>query len=582
MLNKRSGTDYIAKTTDKALDGGEAAAWIIDNLPLGIIVLQPVDTGYKVDLSNDCFNDIFNIHKTDIIGKPLSSIEKLPLTRALLEKCSLIDSLNQTISFEWENKLSPLGQTFFCNLVARIDGDGKVFQILGTISDRTTEKRAERNLLHNALHDGLTELPNRILFQEHVEDAINDSNDNVESHSAVIVMDVDRFKLINETLGHMAGDEFLIAFAARLKRVVDDKIILARLNSDEFAFLLTSIASIDDAVAISDKIHKSLLEPFQLGKSEFYATVSIGISSTISSLPYPEELARDADFAMHRAKAGGKSRSEVYQRASHEKARSQFLLEIELRKAVDNDQLLLYYQPILDLKTDKLVAFEALARWNHPERGLIPPDEFIPIAEETGIIVDIGRWALDTACLQLKHWRVTIPGAEDLGVTVNVSNAQFRKTNVANDTAKALKISDLPGSALRLELTETVIMENPVEAVGYLEEIKLLNVGLALDDFGTGYSSLGSLQNFPLDVIKIDRSFVTDIEHNESNYKIVEIITQLSNTLGLIMVAEGIEKPEHVDVLKSLGCQLGQGYLLSRPLPAAAAETLIQNSFPHS
>jgi diguanylate cyclase (GGDEF)-like protein len=576
MLKTETSTDFILKATDKALEGGDATNWVINNLPIGVIVLSPCPTGYKAELTNDFFNKTFNINSDDIVGSPINMVENLPLSAILHEKCKTLSEQITNLTFEWENKLSPLGQTYFCSLVARLDNDGNIFQILGIVSDRTSEKRAEKNLLHNALHDGLTELPNRILFQEHVEDAINASNENQQVHCAVMIMDVDRFKLINETLGHMAGDEFLIAFAARLKRAVDNKIILARLNSDEFAFLLTSIDKIDDVIAVSDKVHHSLLEPFQLGKSEFYATVSIGIATTISSLPYPEELARDADFAMHSAKQRGKSRSEIYQRASHDKARSQFLLEIELRKAVDNKQLLLYYQPIFDLQTDKLVAFEALCRWNHPERGLVPPDEFIPIAEETGIIVDLGRWALETACLQLKEWRTTISGAEDLGVTVNVSNAQFRKTNVADDTAKALKISGLPGDALRLELTETVIMENPIEAVGYLEEIKLLNVGLALDDFGTGYSSLGSLQNFPLDVIKIDRSFVTDIECNESNYKIVEIITQLSNTLGLIMVAEGIEKTEHVEVLKLLGCQLGQGYLLSRPLTADDADAIIR------
>lgn len=578
MLSNESNTDYISQVADKAIDGESSALWIIDNLPLGLIVLTPRTNGFKVQLSNEFFNKTFNIKEKEIVNTPLEAIENLSLSAILLEKCSLVSSSLQKTQFEWDNKHSQTGQSFVCNLIPRLDNEGKLFQILGTISDHTNEKRAEQNLLHNALHDSLTELPNRILFQEHVEDAINNINDGKTKHCAVMVMNVDRFKLINETLGHMAGDEFLIAFAARLKRTINSNNILSRLNSDEFAFLLPSIDNIEDAIAIADKVHHSLLEPFQLGKSEFYSTVSIGIASTISSLPYPEELARDADFAMHRAKAGGKSRSEVYQRATHDKARSQFLLEIELRKAVENDQLVLYYQPIVDLKTNELVAFEALCRWNHPERGLVPPDEFIPIAEETGIIVDLGRWALETACMQLKGWRDNIPGAENLGVTVNVSNAQFRKTDVSKDTAKALKAANLPGDALRLELTETVIMDNPIEAVAYLNEIKKLDVGLALDDFGTGYSSLGSLQNFPLDVIKIDRSFVTDIESNESNYKIVEIITQLSNTLGLVMVAEGIEKQEHVEVLKLLGCQLGQGYLLSRPLTVDDAEVMIKSS----
>lgn len=577
MNNPEYDLSPILDNAEEALAGKASSRWFIDNMPIGLVVFDVKQANYHFALVNKCFESMFDARATDLLGVPLSVVDAMPIASPLAVQCEVARASGRRAAFEWSSGESATERNYSCHLIPRLDEHGNVYQIMGTVTDRTLEKRAERNLLHNALHDPLTELPNRILFQEFIEDALAQVETGEIKHCGVLIANVDRFKQINETLGHVAGDEFLIAFAARLKRMVRNEDQLARLSGDEFAFLLTSVESNEDVTKVANRIHDCLDEPFLLGQSEFYSSVSIGISTTMSSLPYPEDLVRDADFAMHGAKSTGRASTEIYQRSSHEKARSQFLLEIELRKAVDGDQLELYYQPLVDLETGKLVAFEALSRWIHPERGFIPPDEFIPVAEETGIIVDLGRWALNTACRQLKHWQDNIPGGSELGMTVNVSNSQFLRTNVAEDTLAALQESGLNGSSLRLELTETVIMENPQEAIGYLDEIKALGVGLALDDFGTGYSSLGSLQNFPLDIIKIDRSFVMDIESNQSNYKIVEIITQLSRVLGLKMVAEGVEIPDHVKLLKQLGCQIGQGYLFSRPVPQAEAETIIIN-----
>jgi diguanylate cyclase (GGDEF)-like protein len=549
--------------------------WVMENLSVGLVVLDIGVSGYKIAVANRFFKKHFGVDMADYIGAPLESIPDLPVARPIISQCELVCASQKPAAFEWQYNTAPNEQFFSCNLVPRINEAGEVYQIMGTITDRSSEKRAEKNLLYNALHDPLTELPNRILFQEYTEDALSQHQESGNRHCAILICNVDRFQMINETLGHMAGDEFLIAFAARLKRSVRPQDQLARLNGDEFGFLIHGVENLEEVEAIAARIHKSLIEPFQLGDSEFFVSVSVGISTTISSLPYPEELIRDADFAMHRAKAGGRAKSEVYRRSTSDEARNQFLLEIELRKAVDNKELQLHYQPIVDLNSGKMTSFEALARWFHPELGFIPPDQFIPIAEQSRIIVDLGSWAMIEACRQLKQWREEVPRAADLGITVNVSNAQFLRTNVAKDAAVALDLSGLPGEALRLELTETVIMENPVQAVGYLNEVKKLNVGLALDDFGTGYSSLGSLQNFPLDILKIDRSFVSDIETNQSNLKICEIITQLSHTFGFAVVAEGIEELEHIKILRRLGCQYGQGFYISKPLNVADATAFI-------
>ncbi|RME65205.1 MAG: bifunctional diguanylate cyclase/phosphodiesterase, partial [Alphaproteobacteria bacterium] len=376
--------------------------------------------------------------------------------------------------------------------------------------------------------------------------------------------------------GHVAGDEFLIALASRLKGLLQSGECLARFNSDEFAVLLERTRDIQDAVALASRIHQALQMPFSMGGERVYATVSIGISTTAISAGGSEDVIRDADFAMHRAKLLGKARTEIYRSAVHHQARSQFQLEADLRQALETNRLELHYQPILELASQSLVGFEALARWPHERRGYISPADFIPLAEQAGLIVPLGRWALRAACAQAQAWRRELgPAADGLQMSVNVSGIQLNRDDIAATVRRALRDSGLDGQLLRLEVTESAFVDNPDAAASTLHELKALNLKLALDDFGTGYSSLSYLQRLPFDIIKIDRSFVRDIQEEGENYRLVEIISMLAQRLNIDVVAEGIETPEQALLIQNLGCRYGQGYYFSRPLTASQAANFI-------
>ncbi len=481
-----------------------------------------------------------------------------------------------SVVFEWRHGSGPDDRHLLCRLTPMGATIGKT-QLMGTITDHSAERQAERNMLHNALHDNLTGLANRILFQQRLEGALGGHGAAAGTNCAVLVVNIDRFQLINESLGHLAGDEFLMAFASRLEKAVGARQTLARLSGDEFAILIGNLKSLADVEKMAQLIHDSLTAPFRLGNSEFHASVAIGAATTLLSPAYSEELISDAVFAMHRAKTLGRSRTEIFQREKHQAARKQFFLEIDLRKAVAAGQIELDYQPIVEIASGNICAFEALARWNHPERGRIPPNDFIPIAEDTGLIVDIGRWALYEALRQLAAWRQEIPAAAGLAMSVNVAKAQLESESIRSDLESALEAAGLEGRDVRLELTESAFYSDPQATISKLENLKETGVLISLDDFGTGYSSLGYLQNFPLDLIKVDRSFVAEIDENNNNAKLVEIIALLSKALGIPLVAEGVEEESQLAFLKNLGCEMGQGYLYSPPVDGARAAELIKS-----
>lgn len=554
--------------------------WIVNHLPIGVFVLEAEGSSYKFVHANDSFVEFFGISLDLLKDVPIDSIHRFPFVTPLIKHCETASTLQNTVTFEWQFRPPPNEQFLQCHLIPMADDSGRVGQLLGTITDRSAEKRAERNMLHNALHDSLTGLPNRVLFQEKLEQALEKREVDGSLNYAILIVNVDRFQLINESLGHLAGDEFLITLASRLKYAIRAGDSLARLSGDEFSFLITEMESLDEVDIITQRIHDSLIPPFQLGKSEFHASVTIGVATTLSSPPYPEELIADADFAMHRAKANGRGRTEVFHREKHQAARQQFLLEIDLRKAVAENQMELAYQPIVDINSGEIKAFEALARWQHPERGWISPAEFIPLAEETGLIIEIGRWALFTALQQLADWRSEHPAAMSIAMSVNVANAQLETNNMRQEVEQALKQSGLKGADVRLELTESAFYSDTDVTIARLEDLKETGVLLSLDDFGTGYSSLGYLQNFPLDIIKVDRTFVAEIDEKNNNAKLVEIIALLSKALEIPLVAEGIEEPSQLAFLKNLGCEMGQGYLFSPPVPADAAMAMIRSGIP--
>ena len=560
-------TETLVRAAERVAQSLIDSRWVFNHLPIGLFVLDTVDNGFTLILGNEFLEQLYGFKVKDFIGVRMGEIPAIVNGKAIFQHAEVAVHSKHPIQFESEIR-NGTGDLFLsCSITPLINDEGKVVQLLGTVADRTSEKEAEKNLLHHALHDPLTELPNRILFNDEIEKALQGRMEDPELQVGLVVMNVDRFQQINETLGHIAGDDFLITLSNRISKIIEEPNILSRLNGDEFALLMPNLRHEDDLILIAEQIHSILDPPFEIAQSEFYSSVSIGLTSTHTSSPYPEELLRDADFALHRAKSHGRRQTKKYQSDKHQEARSMFLMEIELRRAIDRGQLELFYQPIIDLNTGQLVSFEALTRWRHPEKGLIPPDDFIPLAEETGLIVGLGRWALVTACQQMRDWLDSYDIAQHMKMAVNVSNAQFSRTNVTEDVATALSQAGISAKYLSLELTETTVMEHQSEAKQYLNDLRDMGVHLALDDFGTGYSSLSALHHYPIDMVKIDRSFVSGLKPGGDDLKIVEIITLLGKALELDVLAEGIEQPEQIEIMRKLGCQYGQGYLFSRPVP---------------
>jgi diguanylate cyclase (GGDEF)-like protein len=447
--------------------------------------------------------------------------------------------------------------------------------------DRTSLalEESKEHFRHAAFHDALTDLPNRALLTEHIKLAIERPRDRDELLFAVLFLDLDRFKNINDSLGHIAGDQLLIATARCLDECMRPMDTVARLGGDEFAILLDGLESQEHAIRVAERIQQALTRPFNLNGHEVYITTSIGITLSNGGYDDPENVLRDADTAMYRAKEAGKARFELFDASMHSRAVALLQLENDLRRAIEREEFQVYYQPIICLSNDDLCGFEALVRWNHPERGLIPPDEFIPIAEETGLIVDIGRLVLRESCRQMREWQLLSCGKQ-LSINVNLSGKQFAQPNLVTQVKQILNETGLDAKYLKLEITETVVMENAETARRMLVQLCALGVHLCIDDFGTGYSSLSYLHRFPVKTLKIDRSFIGRMGLGGENSEVVKTINTLANNLGMEVVAEGVETEEQLAQLKSIRCGFGQGYLFSRPVDAEAATLFIQGPQP--
>jgi len=440
---------------------------------------------------------------------------------------------------------------------------------------RTLEETKE-HFRHAAFHDALTDLPNRALLTEHIKLAIERPRDCDESLFAVLFLDLDRFKNINDSLGHIAGDQLLIATARTLETCLRPNDTVARLGGDEFAILLDGLENQDHAIAVAERIQQALTRTFNLIGHEVYITASIGITLGNGNYTDPENVLRDADTAMYRAKEGGKARFELFDSTMHSHAVALLKLENDLRRAIERNEFEVYYQPIICLETDELYGFEALVRWNHPERGLVSPDTFIPVAEETGLIVEIGQQVLYESCRQMREWHLSSSG-KPLTISVNLSAKQFAQPDLIGQVKKTLEQTGLAAEYVKLEITESVVMKNAEIATTMLMQLCALGVHLSIDDFGTGYSSLSYLHRFPVKTLKIDRSFIGRMGHGGENSEIVRTINTLALNLGMEVVAEGVETVEQLEQLKSMKCTLGQGYLFSRPLDANAANAFIQD-----
>jgi len=432
--------------------------------------------------------------------------------------------------------------------------------LLVAATDVTARRKAQARLLQAAFYDPLTGLPNRALFKDRLEIAFARAKGREAARFAVFFLDLDRFKLVNDSLGHRAGDELLVQIARRLESCRRAGDTVARLGGDEFTLLVEGVATDEEAIAVAERVHRSLMPPYMIEGHEVFAGASIGIALGGPATERVEHLLRDADTAMYRAKVRG-CRHAVFDSSMHERAMAALRIENELRRALERGELRVHYQPIVELSSSKILGVEALVRWEHRERGLVPPSEFIPLAEETGLVVPLGHWVLDEACRALS----TLP--ERITLSVNLSGRQLLQPEFCTELKEMLARCRIDPSRLRLELTESMLIGNGAAAIAALTQLRGTGVRLCIDDFGTGYSSLSYLHELPIDSLKIDRSFVGAMGDDERKIKIVQSILVLGKALGIDVVAEGVETQEQVDVLRRLGCERAQGYFFARPVP---------------
>ena len=456
--------------------------------------------------------------------------------------------------------------------------DSDALDLIFQMQDITDRKQAEDRLVHNAFHDVLTGLPNRALFKDHLRLAINRSKRSRDQLYAVLFLDLDRFKVINDSLGHLTGDQLLIGIARRLEASLRPGDTVARLGGDEFTVLLEDIKGLNEVLEVANRLQHNLGTPFSLDGREVFTSVSIGIALSSIGYEHPDEVLRDADTAMYRAKMGGKARHEVFDRAMHARALNLLQLETDLRRAIERKELGLHYQPIIEMDTGKISGFEALIRWRHPEKGFISPIDFIPIAEETGLIISIGQWVLEEACRMVKDWQLRFPNYDSLQMSVNLSGRQFAQSDLCENVKSTLSKYGLNPRSIKLEITESMMMENVEDAIKMLQQLRGLGIELSMDDFGTGYSSLSYLRRFPISTLKIDRSFVSQLSGDEENAEIVKTIVMLAKNLSMDVIAEGIETDKQRRQLMELRCQYGQGYLFSRPLEHLEAAALLRDN----
>jgi diguanylate cyclase (GGDEF)-like protein/PAS domain S-box-containing protein len=454
------------------------------------------------------------------------------------------------------------------------DAAGVPQRIAGSMTDISLRKTAEEKLLHEAIHDVLTGLPNRALFMDLLGRSLARSRRRKGYLFAVLFLDLDRFKVINDGLGHMVGDQLLVGLARRLEKCLRPEDTVARLGGDEFTVLLDDINDTSDATRVAERIHKELEAPFSIAGHDVYTSVSIGIALSTTDYEIPDHILRDADTAMYRAKALGKARHEVFDTGMHTRAVALLQLETDLRRALERREFRLHYQPIVTLQgARRVVGFEALVRWQHPQRGLLAPGEFMAVAEETGLMPPIGYWVLSEACRQMREWAAH--AGRPLLVSVNLSNRQFALPELPDRIAAILAATEFPAECLKLEITESAIMEHGEAVAAVLGRLRALGVDFFIDDFGTGYSSFSALHRFPVSTLKIDRSFVQALDRDGESTEIVRTIMTLAQNLHLNVIAEGVETKTQLERLRGLKCPQGQGTLLGKPLPAEAAAAIL-------
>ena len=444
------------------------------------------------------------------------------------------------------------------------------------LQEISESRRMEKQLQYDAFHDALTGLPNRALFMNRLEHLLQLSKRRSPHQFAVLFLDVDRFKLINDSLGHMMGDTLLVSIGQRLLSILKPGDTISRFGGDEFAILLEDIIDTDNILNVSERIQMELCKPFKMGEHEIFTTVSIGVTINSSDYETSEQILRDADIAMYQAKAKGRSCSVVFEKGMHALAVELLKLETDLRKAVERNEFVVYYQPVVSSVSNCVIGYEALVRWKHPERGLLYPSDFINIAEETGLIVFIDRFVLREACMQMSKWQHQFPESSLKFMSVNLSNKQFLQADIVEYVTWVINETNIVPSTLKIEITENVIIENPETLIGIFSYLRSLGIQLYIDDFGTGYSSLSYLHLLPVDGIKIDRSFIRRLGNKGENNEIIKTIMLLAQDMNVNVIAEGIETENQLENIKTLKCDYWQGFLFFKPVDKEHAEAMIK------
>jgi diguanylate cyclase (GGDEF)-like protein len=503
----------------------------------------------------------FQVGGVDYITKPFQIEEiivRLQHQLALKAARAEIEQLNTQLEQKVQERTAEL--------------EGVIFKLNQEVAQH---QQTQQTLREQALKDALTGLPNRTLLMEHLQKALRRYQRNQDDLFAVLFIDLDRFKVINDSLGHAVGDRLLIVVSHMLKGCTRETDTVARLSGDEFAILLEDIQDRQAALAIAERLLEQLTAPVYFDDRKIFTGASIGIVFGATNYQNGTELLRDADIAMYRSKALGRGRYAIFDREMYAQTLYLSQIETDLRHAIERQEFLLHYQPIISLSTDRVTGFEALLRWEHPEKGLVYPGDFIAIAEDTGLIIPIGEWVLQEACQQLRIWQQKIPAAASVHVSVNLSGHQIKQLNFVDKLTQILSDTGLSGSSLRLELTESMLMDKGDQTIELLSKTKAQNIQLSIDDFGTGYSSLSYLHRFPVDALKIDRSFVNLIDPDGENCEIVNTIITLAHSLGIKAIAEGVETAGQLAQLKKLGCDEVQGYFFSKPVSHDRAEALL-------
>lgn len=539
------------------------------------------DINARITFMNPIAEALTGWQQADALGKNLSEVFPIvhetnrtaiasPIIEAI-EEGNIVRLPEQTLLLSRDGTEIPIGDS-----AAPIKDEKE--NVIGAVLvfwDMTEQRQAKEQLRHQAFHDALTGLPNRLLFIDRLSHAIERAKRYPEYRFAVLFLDLDRFKVVNDSLGHPIGDQLLVTIASRLETCLRAMDTVARLGGDEFAILIEDIQDVGDACRAARRILRELSSPLNLGNHQVFTTASIGIVLSSTDYDQAEDLLRNADIAMYRAKMLGKARYEVFDAVMHAQATALLQLENDLRRAIDCNEFQVYYQPIISLSTNQLMGFEALVRWQHPQQGTILPGEFIPVAEETGLIVEIDRSVLREACKQTRRWQQSGVNYQGLAISVNLSSKNFTQPNFVEEVLQILAETNLAPGSLKLEITETVIIENPESAITILSRLRALGIGLSIDDFGTGYSSLNYLHRFPFDIMKIDRSFISRIDREAESLEIVRTIVILARNFGMAVIAEGVETLEQLVKLQELQCEYAQGYFFDQPLDSRAAELLI-------